>query len=138
MSVSEANGVYTVKVDVKNTGKKAGRNVVELFVAAPNSKKLNKPEKELRNYAKTSLLQPGQTETVTMLVKVEDLASFNEKASAWKTDAGRYTFLICSSANDICSSANDIEAKASANVKAWSKKVNNVMKPNVKLNLLKR
>ena len=131
MSVSEANGVYTVKVDVKNTGKKAGRNVVELFVAAPNSKKLNKPEKELRNYAKTRLLQPGQTETVTMTVKAEDLASFNEKASAWKTDAGRYDFLICSS-------ASDVEAKASANVKAWTKKVNNVMKPNVKLNLLKR
>jgi beta-glucosidase len=131
MKVSEANGTYTVKVDVRNTGKVAGRNVVELFVAAPNSKKLNKPEKELRNYAKTRELQPGQTETVTMQVKVEDLASFNEKASAWKTDAGRYTFLICSS-------ANDIEAKASANVKAWSKKVNNVMKPNVKLNLLKR
>ena len=131
MCVSEVNGIYTIKVDVKNTGKKAGRNVVELFVAAPNSKKLNKPEKELRNYAKTSLLQPGQTETVTMLVKVEDLASFNEKASAWKTDAGRYNFLICSS-------ANDVEAKASANVKGWTKKVNNVMKPNVKLNLLKR
>ena len=131
MSVSEANGVYTVKVDVKNTGKKAGRNVVELFVAAPNSKKLNKPEKELRNYAKTRLLQPGQTETVTMTIKAEDLASFNEKASAWKTDAGRYDFLICSS-------ASDVEAKASANVKAWTKKVNNVMKPNVKLNLLKR
>ena len=131
MSVSEANGVYIVKVDVKNTGKKAGRNVVELFVAAPNSKKLNKPEKELRNYAKTRLLQPGQTETVTMTVKAEDLASFNEKASAWKTDAGRYDFLICSS-------ASDVEAKASANVKAWTKKVNNVMKPNVKLNLLKR
>ena len=131
MSVSEANGVYTVKVDVKNTGKKAGRNVVELFVAAPNSKKLNKPEKELRNYAKTHLLLPGETETVVMTVKTSDLASFNERASAWKTDAGRYTFLICSS-------ANDIEAKASANVKAWSKKVNNVMKPNVKLNLLKR
>ena len=131
MSVSEANGVYTVKVDVKNTGNKAGRNVVELFVAAPNSKKMNKPEKELRNYAKTRLLQPGQTETVTMTVKAEDLASFNEKASAWKTDAGRYDFLICSS-------ASDVEAKASANVKAWTKKVNNVMKPNVKLNLLKR
>ena len=131
MSVSEANGVYTVKVDVKNTGAKAGRNVVELFVAAPNSKKLNKPEKELRNYAKTRLLQPGQTETVTMTVKAEDLASFNEKASAWKTDAGRYDFLICSS-------SSDVEAKASANVKAWTKKVNNVMKPNVKLNLLKR
>jgi beta-glucosidase len=104
---------------------------VELFVAAPNSKKLNKPEKELRNYAKTRLLKTGESETITMTVKAEDLASFNEKASAWKTDAGVYTFLICSS-------ANDVEAHATAKVKAWTKKVNNVMKPNVKLNLLKR
>ena len=131
LEVAEANGVYTVKVDVKNTGKKAGRNVVELFVAAPNSKKMNKPEKELRNYAKTRLLQPGETETVKMKVSVEDLASFNEKASAWKTDAGVYTFMICSS-------ANDVEAKTTAKVKTWTKKVNNVMKPNVKLNLLRR
>ena len=131
LTVSEANGVYTVKVDVKNTGKRAGRNVVELFVAAPNSKKLNKPEKELRNYAKTRLLHSGESETVTMKVTTENLASFNEKASAWKTDAGVYTFMICSS-------ANDVEAQATAKVKAWTKKVNNVMKPNVKLNLLRR
>ena len=131
MEVEEEDGVYTVKVEVKNTGKRAGRNVVELFVAAPDSKKMNKPEKELRNYAKTRLLQPGEKETVTMKVSTEDLASFNEKASAWKTDAGTYTFMICSS-------VNDVEAKATAKVKGWSKKVNNVMKPNVKLNLLKR
>lgn len=131
MEIEEENGVYTVKVDVKNTGNRAGRNVVELFVAAPNSKKLNKPEKELRNYAKTKLLQPGEEETITMKVSTSDLASFNEKASAWKTDAGIYTFMICSS-------ANDVETKATAKVKAWTKKVNNVMKPNVKLNLLKR
>lgn len=131
MEIEEENGVYTVKVDVKNTGNRAGRNVVELFVAAPNSKKLNKPEKELRNYAKTKLLQPGEEETITMKVSTSDLASFNEKTSAWKTDAGVYTFMICSS-------ANDVETKATAKVKAWTKKVNNVMKPNVKLNLLKR
>ena len=131
LSVSDTGGIYTVKVDVKNTGDKAGRNVVELFVAAPNSKKVNKPEKELRNYAKTKLLQPGETETVTMKITTEDLASFNEKVSAWKTDAGVYTFMICSS-------ANDVEAKATAKVKAWTKRVNNVMKPNVKLNLLHR
>ena len=131
LEVEEENGVYTVKVDVKNTGKRAGRNVVELFVAAPNSKKANKPEKELRNYAKTRLLQPGEKETITMKVSAEELASFNEKASAWKTDAGVYTFMICSS-------ASDVEAKTTAKVKAWTKKVNNVMKPNVKLNVLKR
>ena len=125
------NDIITVSVTVKNTGTRAGRNVVELFVAAPNSKKLNKPEKELRNYTKTRLLQPGETETVTMTVTTQDLASFNEKLSAWKTDAGIYTFMICSS-------VNDVEATATAKVKAWTKKVNNVMKPNVKLNLLKR
>ena len=131
MSVNEKDGIYTIQVDVKNTGSRAGRNVVELFVAAPNSKKLNKPEKELRNYAKTRLLQPGQTETVTMKVSTSDLASFNEKASAWKTDAGVYTFMICSS-------ANDIEVASTAKVKPWTQKVHNVMSPNVRLNLLKR
>ena len=131
MRVSENDGVYTVKVDVRNTGDYAGRNVVELFVAAPNSKKANKPAKELRNFAKTRLLQPGENETVTMTVSTADLASFNEKLSAWKTDAGLYTFMICSS-------ASDVEAKATAKVKAYTHKVNNVLKPNAKLNLLHR
>ena len=131
MRVSEKNGIFTIKVDVKNTGDYAGRNVVELFVAAPNSKKANKPVKELRNFAKTRLLQPGENETVTMTVSTADLASFNEKLSAWKTDAGLYTFMICSS-------ASDVEAKATAKVKAYTHKVNNVLKPNVKLNLLHR
>ena len=131
MRVSEKNGIFTIKVDVKNTGDYAGRNVVELFVAAPDSKKANKPAKELRNFAKTRLLQPGENETVTMTVSTADLASFSEKLSAWKTDAGLYTFMICSS-------ASDVEAKATAKVKAYTHKVNNVLKPNVKLNLLHR
>ena len=115
----------------KNTGKYAGRNVVELFVAAPKSKSLNKPIKELRDYAKTRLLQPGESETMTMNINTDDLASFNEKASAWKTDAGTYQFLICSS-------AQDVEARCLATVKSSVRKVNNVMKPLVKLHLLHR
>ena len=130
-AVKVEGDTYTVSVKVTNKGDHAGRNVVELFVAAPNSKKLNKPAKELRNYVKTRLLQPGESEVVTMQLKTQDMASFNEKASAWKTDAGRYDFLICSS-------ASDVEAKVSANVKAWTQKVHNVLQPNVKLNLLKR
>ena len=130
-AVKVEGDTYTVSVKVTNKGDRAGRNVVELFVAAPNSKKLNKPAKELRNYAKTRLLQPGESEVVTMQLKTQDMASFNEKTSAWKTDAGRYDFLICSS-------ASDVEAKVSANVKAWTQKVHNVLQPNVKLNLLKR
>ena len=122
---------FTITVDVINTGKTAGRNVVELFVAAPNSKKANKPVRELRNYAKTKLLAPGQAETITMEVSKADLASFDEKASAWKTDAGTYEF-------QICSSANDVEAVVTGKVKAWKAAAHNAVKPQVKLNLLKR
>ncbi len=131
LNVTDNGREYTVKVDVTNTGNRAGRNVVELFVAAPNSKKANKPEKELRNYTKTRLLQPGETETVTMKVTDADLASFNEKASSWVTTAGTYRFLICSS-------ASNIEAETPVKVKSYTKKVANVLKPQVKLNLLKR
>lgn len=131
MTVTENAGTYTVSVDVKNTGSKAGRNVVELFVAAPNSQKANKPAKELRAFAKTELLQPGQLAHVTMTVTTANLASYNEKASAWQTDAGTYQFLVCSS-------ADKVEAQQAVKVKAYKQKTSNVMKPNVKLNLLKR
>lgn len=131
LTVTEAAGTYTISVDVTNTGSKEGRNVVELFVAAPNSKKANKPTKELRAFAKTELLQPGQTASVTMTLTIADLASFNEKASAWQTDAGIYQFLICSS-------ADKVEAQTTARVKAYKQKVSNVMKLQSVLNLLKR
>ena len=131
MKVNKQGDTYTVSVEVKNIGNLPGRNVVELFVAAPHNKQLNKPEKELRDYAKTSLLQPGQRETVTMKVRTADLASFDEKASAWKTDAGTYRFMICAS-------ANKIETECPVAVNSYRKKVNNVMKPQVKLNRLHR
>ena len=131
LKVTPKNDGYEVTVTVKNTGDKAGRNVVELYVAAPNSKKANKPAKELRNYTKTKLLQPGEAETICMTVKASDLASFNEKQSSWITDAGNYNFLICSS-------SADVEASQSVKVKAWKQKVHNVLKPQTKLNLLHR
>lgn len=129
--ISEQAGTYKVTVEVVNTGKVAGRNVVELYVAAPQSQKLNKPAKELRDYAKTALLQPGQRETVTLLVKAEDLASFSEKASSWVTDAGTYSFLIASS-------AEQVEQTLTAKVRGMKRKVNDVMRPQVKLGLLRR
>ncbi len=131
MKVTQTGDKYTVSVDVKNTGSRAGRNVVELFVAAPNSKKANKPEKELRDFTKTRLLQPGESETVTMTVSTADLASFDEGKSAWVTTPGTYRFLICSS-------ASKVEAESAAKVGKYQQKVHNVLRPQVKLNLLKR
>ena len=122
---------YVVTVDVVNTGSRAGRNVVELFVAAPKGKLLNKPSKELKDYAKTELLQPGQRETVELMVEVRDLASFNENASAWVVDAGTYRFMLASS-------SGHVEKTLSVKVDGMKTKVDNVMKPTVKLHLLRR
>ena len=91
---------YTVKVDVTNKGDRAGKEVVEVYVTAPKSK-LNKPAKELRAFAKTHELKAGETQTVMMQIQTADLASFDEKASAWVTSAGKYRFSIGTSSRDI-------------------------------------
>lgn len=131
VDVNEKNGVFTVKATVKNTGKVAGKEVVELYVAAPNSKASNKPEKELRAFAKTKSLEPGEETEVVMTFKASDLASFDTEGSQWKVDEGMYEILVAAS-------ATDIRQKVSINVKGSTEKVNDVMKPSVEMNLLKR
>ena len=107
------------------------KEIVELFVADPLSKQRNKAVKELKAFAKTKGLNPGEEEVITMTIKTSDLASFNEKESAWEVTPGRYNFLVASS-------AQDIKAILTADVDAYKQKVSNVLQPNVKLNLLKR
>ncbi len=111
-AVKEADGVYTVDVDVRNTGKVAGREVVELYASCPDSKTADKPEKELKAYAKTPVLQPGETFTVTLKVNASDLASYNTEKSGWEVSEGNWKFLIGSSSRDIRCSA-DVAVKAS-------------------------
>jgi len=91
---------FTATITVKNTGKVAGREVVELYVAAPAGG-LEKPARELKAFAKTKLLAPGESETLTMKVTAYDLASFNEEHSAWETAAGTYQVLFGASVTDI-------------------------------------
>lgn len=131
VDVNEKNGVFTVKAIVKNTGKVAGKEVVELYVAAPNSKASNKPEKELRAFVKTKSLEPGEETEVVMTFKASDLASYDTEGSQWKVDEGMYEILVAAS-------ATDIRQKVSINVKGSTEKVNDVMKPSVEMNLLKR
>lgn len=88
--ISRKNGKTTIKVTVSNKGKRPGKEVVPVFVSAPKSE-LIKPVAELRGFAKTGLLAPGESETVTIIVPDDDLASFDESRSAWVTDAGTYT-----------------------------------------------
>ena len=122
---------FEVSVVVKNTGERDGKEVVQVYVAAPDSKAANKPAKELKAFAKTRLLKPGESQTVTMQVKTADLASFDENTSAWVVAEGTYQFLVGVS-------SQDIKASLTTAVKAQTQKVNDVLKPQTKMNLLKR
>ena len=100
-SVSLDKDVYTVTVEVKNTGSRPGREVVQLYVTAPDASTANKPEQELKAFAKTRELKPGETETVTLRVPAADLASYDEATSSWVVTPGSYLFKVAASSRDI-------------------------------------
>ena len=129
--ITEKGDAYEITVTVKNTGKFEGKEVVELYISAPDNKAANKPVKELKAYAKTKQLKPGESETLTLTVKAADLASFDEAASAWVVAEGEYQFLVAAS-------AQDTKATLTAKVKASQTKAHDVMKPQGQMNLLKR
>ena len=110
-SVKADNDGFTATISVTNTGKVAGREVVELYVAAPSGG-LDKPCRELKAFAKTKLLAPGESETLTMKVNAYEMASFNEANAAWETAAGTYTVLFGASATDIRNTASFTMKKA--------------------------
>jgi beta-glucosidase len=116
----------TASITVTNTGKRAGKEVVELYVSAPAGG-LEKPARELKAFAKTRELQPNQSETLTMKISLYDLASYNEATQAWETAPGKYT--ISFGAN-----VEDIRATAPYNLsKQYTVKCHDVMKPNMPL-----
>ena len=90
----------SVKVTVKNTGKVAGKEVVQLYLKAP-TQALDKPEQELKGFAKTDILAPGQTQTLLFTLSPSDLASFYTERSAWVADAGDYQMRIGTSSRSI-------------------------------------
>ena len=89
-----------VKVKIENTGSMAGKEVVQLYMAAPG-KSMEKPLMELKGFAKTQILEPQETETVEFTIKARDLASFDEGQSAWVAEAGTYQIKIGASCTDI-------------------------------------
>ncbi len=108
-----------VTVNIRNTGSYPGKEIVQLYVAAPAGG-LDKPAQELKAFAKTRELQPGESETVILTVNNADLASFDEAQSAWVVDAGTYTFKVGAS-------SRDIRAELAAEVKGSVAKANAVL-----------
>lgn len=122
---SNINGeVCVMQVKVKNIGKHAGKEAVQLYVQAPKSN-LDKPAKELKAFAKTRLLQPGESQTLTLKWNTMDMASFNEKSSSWDLAKGEYKWLVGASSADVrCTVSQKV-------TKVQKQKVHNAMKPQV-------
>lgn len=106
-----AEGI-TATITVTNTGSVAGREAVQLYVSAPAGG-LDKPKMELRSFAKTALLAPGESQSLSMNFTPYDLASFNEASNAFETASGSYTAFFAASADDIREKAAFKIAKAS-------------------------
>ncbi|HVN57673.1 MAG TPA: glycoside hydrolase family 3 C-terminal domain-containing protein [Bacteroidales bacterium] len=100
LSSDKFNGKVTVTVTVKNTGSKAGKEVAELYLSAPQGK-LDKPVEELKGFAKTKILQPGESQTLALTLDGHNLASFDPALSSWVADKGSYQVKIGASSKDI-------------------------------------
>ena len=95
---------FEATITVSNTGNVAGKEVVQLYVTAPNGQ-VAKPALELKAFAKTRELKPGESQTIRMNVSNYDLASFVESESAWVADAGRYQVKFAAAVNDVRATA---------------------------------
>jgi beta-glucosidase len=119
-----------VSITVKNTGSVSGKEVAQVYVKAPKGN-LEKPAQELKAFAKSRELKPGENEVLTMTIPVRMLASFDEANSQWLTEAGTYTFCIGNSSRNIA-------ATATLKLGEYTEKTTNALAPQHKLNLLKQ
>lgn len=112
-----------VTVDVKNTGKMSGKEVVQLYISAPG-KSIEKPIIELKNYSKTENLKPGKSQKIEFKLNASDLASFDTDRLSWIVEPGTYSI-------NIGNSSKNIEQSTSFTVEKEIivEKVNDVLNP---------
>ena len=98
------DGNITVEVTVTNTGAVAGKDVVELYYSAPYyaDRGIEKPSVVLGAFAKTGIIEPGQSETVTLTLAVEDMASYDYKTEkAYVLDEGEYLITLQTDSHNV-------------------------------------
>ena len=97
-------GKLYAKIRVTNTGKAAGKEVVQVYVAKPQGK-LGKPAKELAAFEKTRELQPGESQLMTLTWKINDMASYDDlgkiQKSAYVLEAGSYDIYVGTSVRNV-------------------------------------
>lgn len=96
------DGEYTVSVKVTNSGTVAGKDVVQLYGHAPYTEGgVEKAERVLLDFAKTPLIDPGKSETVTLSFSAYDLASYDQNGNGkYKLDGGEYKISVMKNAHE--------------------------------------
>ena len=122
----------SLSVEVTNVGEVAGKEVVQVYLSAP-AKSMDKPALELKAFAKTELLSPKQSQTLSFTLSPESLASFDTVRSAWVVEAGTYTVKVGNSVENILQTATFTVPK-----EIVVEKVADVLKPNKAFDELKR
>ncbi len=97
--IMEDDSTLTVRVDVTNRGKTAGKEVVQLYVRDQNGT-AGRPDKELKGFAKV-FLNPGETKTVSMQLTARDFSYWNEELGDWYAPSGSYAVLAGHASDDI-------------------------------------
>ena len=115
------NESVELQVTVKNTGSVSGKEVAQVYLRAPKGT-LDKPMQELKGFAKSRELKPGESQTLSISIPIRLLASFDEAGSRWWLEAGEYTFAVGNSSRDIALSAK-------LRLAEYTEPVNNVLKP---------
>ena len=102
-SIGKQGGEISVSVKVTNTGSVAGKDVVQLYYTAPYTPGgIEKSAVELAGYAKTKLLQPGESDTVTITMNYDDMASYDYQGErCYVLDAGEYVLSLRSDAHTV-------------------------------------
>jgi beta-glucosidase len=88
-----------VSVEVQNTGARAGKEVVQLYVRDSQSR-LVRPEKELKAFAKVAL-EPGESKTVTFSLDEQALSYYDPAVKRWVAEPGEFEVLVGSSSREI-------------------------------------
>ncbi|MCR5145198.1 MAG: glycoside hydrolase family 3 C-terminal domain-containing protein [Lachnospiraceae bacterium] len=103
---TEEDGNLSVTVKVTNTGDRAGKDVVQVYVTAPyKTGGIEKSFVDLKGFAKTKELKPGQSDEVTITFTEEDLASYDDlKNKAYVLEAGDYQIKLMANAHDLIDS----------------------------------
>ena len=90
---TEENGRVSVTVSVRNTGKRGGKEVAQLYVSPPQGR-LDKPYQALAAFAKTGMLQPGEAQAMTLWFDLRQLASYDRRRAAWVLEQGDYVLRL--------------------------------------------